>query len=129
MTRSAYSTHVAISDPKKLEQLGVNLETVGLPLKGRWALQVHECHHPMGALRMAGTASLTDGECTFNNGKSIVCQICGGRWQRNVRAHPDTNISVITGQRLLPYEIGIPLPLPQGTPWSEEAVQETLRLE
>ena len=62
LARQTHAPYVAISDPETLKKLGVNMKTVGdLPLKGRWALSVHECHHPMGALRQAGTKPLTDG--------------------------------------------------------------------
>ena len=123
MTRQRFSPYMAIWDPDVLEELGVNLTMVGdFQLEERWALHPNEVHHSMEALRQAGTGTMTDGESEWNNGKSMVCEICGGRWQRLERARPDTNVSVVTGERLRPFEIGIPLPLHPGSQWSLEAV-------
>ena len=78
MTRQPFSPYQAIRDPDVLECLGVNLDMVGDTLQEeRWALHPNKCHHPMGALRPAVTRRLTDGESEWNNGKVIICEICG----------------------------------------------------
>ena len=92
-------------------------------------LSVHECHHPMGALRQAGTKPLTDSEEEFSNGRSMSCMICGARWQRSARTHLGTMNSIITGLPLRPFEIGMALPVPKGAQWSDEAVGHRLYCE
>ena len=78
MTRQRFSPYTAIWDPDVLEELGVNLTMVGdTMLEERWALEISEFHHPYQALRQGHS-----GESDWSNGKYIVCEICGGRWQR-----------------------------------------------
>ena len=128
MSRATHCSWSAISDPETLRGLGVDMSKVGdLPRKGQWALNVHECHHPMEALHPthAGIKRLVvedqDWQC-FNNGLCMLCMVCGGRWQRNDRVFPNSMISAVTGKPLKPYEIGIALPLPKGSQWSLAAV-------
>ena len=60
MSRQAFSMYMAITDPGQLVELGVDLSLVYSPVKGHWALEIHQCHHPMEALRQLGTKPLTD---------------------------------------------------------------------
>ena len=78
-----------------------------------WLCRVHECKHPNRALRILGTGSLGDGQVSFNNGLSMCCGLCGGRWQRLPPVHPDSNESVVDGAPLTPYQMEIPLPIPK----------------
>ena len=86
--------------------------------------EVHECDHERAYLKILGIQSVG-----FNNGLSLACRLCGGRWQRLLRTRPDSNFSVSDGVPLNPYQVGIPLPLPPGSPRSKEAVQCRLALE
>ena len=133
MSGQAFSMHMAITNPAQLAGLGVDMSLVSPSVKGQWALQIHQCHHPMEALRQLGKKPLTNSfgkdEEEFNNGKSISCRLCGARWQRNARVHPGTMNSIQTGMPLRPFEIGIALPVPKGTQWSDEAVGHRLYCE
>ena len=109
---------VALTDPY-LQDSGVR----------DWLCQVDECEHPSSALKILGTGSTRTSLITYNSGLSMVCKICGGRWQRLHLCRQDSNLSVRDGASLKPFEIGIPLLLPCRSPWGKEAVEHRLRLE